>query len=304
MPDIVIHGATSFIGKHLIKRLLSEKIPLVVISRSSSDLSAYQNNSLIRIFRYTDSVNEINAKDIQLNNPVFFEFAWKGVFGSERNEETQLSVNVPLIRDTIQLAHRLNSYHWIGIGSQAEYGNLNKRISETDKCEPTTLYGKAKLECSLLSANLCREYGLQHSWLRLFSVYGPDDNHEWLIQYLIKEMLHGNEVNVTKGEQVWDYLYIDDMVDALIKLSGRPGVGIANIGTGKGVSVRTIIEKIHELTGSNSKINFGVIPYRDDQVMLMEADITKLSSHLDWEPKIDIEEGLKRTVSSLMRFVG
>ncbi len=304
MHDIVIHGATSFIGKHLIKRLLSEKIPLVVISRKSSDLTYLQNKPLIKIFRYKDSVDEIDTADMQVNKPVFFEFAWKGVFGTERNDDTQLSVNVPLIKDSIRLAHKLNSSHWIGIGSQAEYGNLDKRISETDKCEPTTLYGKAKLECSAVSTQLCKEYGMQHSWLRLFSVYGPEDNHDWLIQYLIKEMFSNKEVNVTKGEQVWDYLYIDDMIDALLKLAKRPGVGIANIGTGKGVSVKTIIEKIHDLTGSGSKINFGVIPYRDDQVMLMEADISKLSSHIDWQPGIDIEEGLKRTVSSLMKFAG
>ena len=155
-----------------------------------------------------------------------------------------------------------------------------------------------------MSADLCKKYKIEYSWLRLFSVYGPDDNHEWLIQYLIKEMLANKEINVTRGEQLWDYLYIDDISEALLKLVHHTGVGKANLGSGKGNSVKSIIEKIRELTYSKSKINFGAIPYRDDQVMLMEADISKLSDHLNWKPEIDINEGLKRTINSLLKNSG
>lgn len=301
MPDIVIHGASSFLGKHFIRKLIAEKINVVVFARNSTSLSTIENNPLVHIYRYQKSLDEINAKSIILKSTVFFEFSWHGVFGSERNNEAQLTVNIPLIEASVELAHRLDAKHWVGIGSQAEYGNLDKRISETDVCQPTTLYGKAKLQCSELSKFLCKKYGIDYSWLRLFSVYGPDDNHEWLIQYLIKEMLANREINVTKGEQLWDYLYIDDISEALLKLAQLKGIGKANLGSGKGNSVKSIIETIKELTNSKSKINFGAIPYRDDQVMLMEADIRKLSNHLNWKPEIDMKEGLKRTINSFKK---
>lgn len=301
MPEIIIHGASSFLGKHFIRKLIAEKNHVIVFARKSTNLSAIENNPLVHIYRYQQSLDEINTDSIAINRPVFLEFSWHGVFGSERNNEEQLTVNIPLIKSSVELAHRLNAKHWIGIGSQAEYGNLDKRISESDICRPTTLYGKAKLQCSEISADLCKQYGIEYSWLRLFSVYGPDDNHEWLIQYLIKEMLANKDINVTQGEQLWDYLYIDDISDALLKLAHLKGVGKANLGSGKGNSVKSIIEKIKELTNSESKINFGAIPYRDDQVMLMEADIQKLSEHLNWKPEIDINEGLKRTINSLVK---
>lgn len=297
MPDIIVHGASGFLGKHFVRKLISEKNHVYILARRSSAIDEFVKSSNTTIIRYDHSISEIDPSTIKINSPVYFEFAWQGVFGSERNDEKQLSVNVPMIKASITLAHALNARHWVGLGSQAEYGNLNKRISESDDCTPTTLYGKAKLECCKLSVSLCAEYGIDHSWLRLFSVYGPDDNHEWLIQYLITEMLNDREINVTKGEQLWDYLYIDDVSEMFFKLKDRHGVGIANLGSGKAIQVKDIILKIKEFTNTKSKINFGAIPYRHDQVMFMEADISKLSNHLDWTPVTTIEEGLKSTIS-------
>lgn len=218
MPDIIVHGASGFLGKHFLRKLISEKIRVHILARKTSAIAEFEESSYTTITRYDQSLSEIDPLQINLNSPVYFEFAWHGVFGSERNDERQLSVNLPMIRHSVGLAAALKAKHWIGVGSQAEYGNLDKRISESDECHPTTLYGKAKLECCNLSASLCAESGIDHSWLRLFSVYGPDDNHEWLIQYLITEMLNDRDINVTKGEQFWDYLYIDDVNEMFFKL--------------------------------------------------------------------------------------
>lgn len=299
MSDVIVHGASGFLGKHFIRKLISQKIPVVVLARENSQIPFFENGPFVRILRYKENIAELHSIHVTVKSPVFFEFSWQGVFGSERNSEQQISVNIPLITSSVNFAHQINSSHWIGIGSQAEYGNLNKKLSEKNSCNPSTLYGKAKLQCSQLSSELCSKDGMEHSWLRLFSVYGPDDNHEWLIQYLIKKMLNDEEINVTKGEQSWDYLFIDDVSGMFLKLKDAPGVGIANLGSGKAVQVKWIIEKIKELTNSKSKINFGAIPYRDDQVMLMEADITKLSTHLNWFPKTSMEDGLKRTIDFL-----
>ena len=116
-------------------------------------------------------------------------------------------------------------------------------------------------------------------------------------------MLDNKEINVTKGEQYWDYLFIDDISEMLLKLIEARGVGIANLGSGKAVQVKYIIEKIKELTKSNSIINFGALPYREDQVMFMEADNSKLSNHLDWKAKTSIAEGLNKTIESIKQII-
>jgi UDP-glucose 4-epimerase len=299
MNNIVIHGASSFLGKNFIQVLISKKIDVHIIARSTTKIPFFENCQTVKIYRYKQDISEIDCKTIEIENPVFFEFSWHGVFGSDRNSTEQITVNIPLVISSIAYASKLNASHWIGIGSQAEYGDLNKEISEEDICSPTTLYGKSKLLCSTISADLCKAYNIEHSWLRLFSVFGPNDNHDWLIQYLIKEMLNNNEINVTKGEQVWDYLFIDDISLMLIKLMNAKGIGIANLGSGQPIQVRDLIEKIKALTFSKSIINFGAIPYRHDQVMYMSANIKKLSNHLQWQPQTNIEEGLIKTIEFL-----
>ena len=299
MTKVVVHGASSFLGKHFLRKLAAHQISAHIVARASSSIDEFENFPLFRVHRYAGNIKEV-ARQAEIEaGSVFVDFSWHGVFGSERNAPEQLTANIPLVLDSIQVARHFNCKHWIGFGSQAEYGNYNRLISEADVCAPTTLYGKSKLACSHLSAELCRTLGMEHSWLRLFSVYGPDDNHEWLIQYLIKEMLANREINVTKGEQLWDYLYVDDISAMLLKLIDAKGVGVANLGSGSSTAVRAIIEKIKAITGSDSQINFGAVPYRDDQVMHMEADIAKLSGHLGWAPQIALDEGLARTVKFL-----
>ncbi len=296
MNDIVVHGASSFLGRSFIKLLISRKIPVTVLARITSKIPFCENCGSVSLIRYNKSLTEINCNNITAKNPVFFEFSWHGVFGADRNVPEQLSVNIPLIISSISLAKKLGARHWIGIGSQAEYGDLNKEISESDACHPTTLYGKSKLMCSNISEELCRAYTMDHSWLRLFSVFGPDDTHEWLIPYLIKEMLNHREINVTKGEQKWDYLFIDDISELLLKMVDASGTGIVNLGSGRPIEIRQLIEKIRLLTKSDSVINYGAIPYRPDQVMFMSANISKLSNHLQWQPKTKIDDGLISTI--------
>lgn len=296
MDNIIINGASSFLGKHFIKRLISEKIPVIVICRESSNISFCEGNSLVQVYRYRNNLSEINIDNAGMDSPILYEFTWYGVFGADRNLPEQLSINIPLVISSVNFAHQIKARHWIGIGSQAEYGNLNIKIKETDECKPTTMYGKAKLHCSRISSDLCSAYKIEHSWLRLFSVFGPDDNHEWLIQYLIKELLNNNDVNVTKAEQYWDYLYVDDIMNLFLKLIDSNGIGILNLGSGKAIQLKYIIQKIQEITKSTSKIHFGALPYRNDQVMFLEANIDKLRSATNWEPKISFELGILETI--------
>lgn len=299
---IVIHGASSFLGKHFIRILLNTNSMVIAIARETSKLPHFESTKNLLIMRYRESLKELMRHPlIDLSGSIFYEFSWQGVFGAERNNPEQFTVNIPLMISSVEFANYINAKHWIGISSQAEYGNLNKRISETDECKPSTLYGKSKLICSQITNDLCAKFNINYTWLRLFSPYGPDSNHQWLIPSLIKNMIQNKPVDTTLGEQSWDYLYIDDVVEALFKLSNSKGLGITNLGSGKAVLIRDVINKIKDLTNSNSKINFGAIPYKPDQVMYMEADISKISNQLNWYPKTDLISGLSKMIEYYRR---
>ena len=295
----IIHGGSSFLGKHFIKLLINNNKNLIVISRESSRI-VFKSN-FINHYKYKNSISEINLENYDLSHSIFFEFAWFGVYGNQRNDIRQFTVNIPLFVSGIEFAKKNNCKHWVGIGSQAEYGNLNKKIDEKQSCFPTTLYGKSKLYLSKITKDICDLYSINHSWLRLFSVYGPDDNHEWFIQYLIKKMLKSEEINVTKCEQYWDYLFIEDLVSALYKIKVEKSLGITNLSSNNPIQIRELIEILQTIIKTKSKINFGAIPYRDDQVMFMCGDNTKLKNELNWYPIVDFQDGLTKTIGKLKK---
>lgn len=296
MPEIVVHGASGFLGRHFGRFLAMKKIPFVIIGRETSDLSAFDSIENCKIIRYKTTLVETLNQIPAIHDGVFFDFAWQGVFGSERNQVSQIVANVPNHLQSIELASVLKCKHWVGIGSQAEYGRKESRIFEHDALLPETIYGKSKVIASQMSESLCKSLGLEFSWLRLFSVYGPNDNHPWLIPYLIQQMAKGDPVDVTKGEQFWDYLYIGDVCESLFKLSSTKGVGFANLSSGKAIQVKELILLVKEIMLSKSEIHWGKIPYRPDQVMFMEGDNQKLSRHCGWTPTTNLRTGLTETI--------
>src|SRR5260370_27468287 len=139
--------------------------------------------------------------------------------------------------------------------------------------------------------------GISYAWVRIFSTYGPGDNPHWLIPMLINQMLNGQRPKTTLGKQFWDYVFIDDLARAVVSIAAQPAAkGVFNLGSGQPVQVRSIVEKIRDLTATKLELIFGEIPYRPDQVWYMEADISRLKTVTGWSPEVDIDAGLAATV--------
>jgi len=297
--NFCIHGATSLIGRNFCKYLLSKNYLITVFSRSTSNLDFLENKPNVLIYRYEKSISEIISEVSPINDSVFIDIAWDGVFGTEKNNPKQFTINIPQIISSIELSKKIGVRHWIGFGSQAEYGYIQSKIKidENFPCNPITLYGKSKLICENISRELCNVYGIEFSWLRLFSAYGPLGNHKWFIDYLIEEMNDDRVLNITKCEQYLDYIHVDDISDLLIYLSEGNGIDVVNLGSGKSTQLKNIVEIIHSLIKSKSIINYGAMEYKLDQGMFIEADISKISKLTGWKPKVSIENGLSDIIN-------
>jgi UDP-glucose 4-epimerase len=187
---------------------------------------------------------------------------------------------------------------FVGLGSRAEYGPINRKITEDDPLEPTTLYGAAKVATYYLTRQLAAQSGQDFAWLRLFSTYGPGANPGWLIPMLVEEMLAGRRPKTTLGTQLWDYLYIDDVAAGVIAAAATPTArGLFNLGSGRTSQIRFITERIRDLTAPDMTLSFGEVPFLPDQIMHMEADITRLADATGWLPQTDIATGLAKTVA-------
>ena len=141
--------------------------------------------------------------------------------------------------------------------------------------------------------------GLPILTLRPFLTYGPGQESNMLIPSLMKKVLEGEALEMTKGEQTREFNYVDDIVDGFIKASISPeAIGeIINIGNGLEYKIREVVEMVLKLVNSPIKPNLGALAYRPGETWHFYCDNTKARKILCWEPKVDLEDGLKRTIN-------
>ena len=139
-PTVILTGASGFIGSAVLAELLQRGVPVIVLLRPDSDrwriagLTGY----ITAPFRRFDDP-DLAGKLRKYQPMSFIHCAWRGVFGEERNAYYQVSENVPLTIDSVRLAAACGCSQWIGLGSQAEYGNPNRAIDESASTRPTTI---------------------------------------------------------------------------------------------------------------------------------------------------------------------
>jgi nucleoside-diphosphate-sugar epimerase len=297
---VFLTGASGFVGSFFLRNLLSSsEYPVSVLLRNPKD--AWRIQDLLPkvqvILGELDRLDMIEAKISAFRPDAFVHLAWNGVLGGERNDPSQWC-NVSSTMELVELAKRVNAKSFIGLGSQAEYGPCQNKIDEFCPANPTTLYGVSKLSAQLLSERLCKEYGIRHVWLRLFSSFGPTDNPEWLIPYLIKSLIAKERPSLTAAEQLWDYIYVEDVASAIRSVVDSENArGVFNLGSGQAYKLKTIIEKIRDLIDPKLPLGFGEVQYRSDQVMHLQADIARLNKATGWLPKADLDQAIKETVT-------
>lgn len=297
--NIILTGASGFIGTALLKKMdSSSKIDPIILLRSDSKLKTNILNRKAVIIRYSSLHDDKLLDDLRRNTPdVFIHLAWSGVSGNERNELFQITKNIQLTIDAVELAAQCGCKQFIGIGSQAEYGTVNKKITEADNTYPSTIYGKAKLSSHYAASGLCQFYKILFTWIRVFSTYGPNDDPKWFIPYIITEIINNRIPRLTKCEQQWDYLFVDDAADGILSLANLKSEGIFNLGFGESTPLKKIVQEIISQLHTTIQPEFGALSYRKDQIFHLEADIAKIKQVTGWTPSITIEEGLKRTIS-------
>ena len=293
---IVITGPTGAIGMALIKKCIEQRTAVLAIChKGSKRIANIPRNLLIEVL-------ELDLADYHTFEPkgiekcdVFYHLAWNGTFGDTRNDMPLQVKNIQYALDAAALAKRLGCHTFVGAGSQAEYGRVEGLLRPDTPAFPENGYGMAKLCAGQMSRTVCEQLGMNHIWTRILSVYGPYDGKDTMVMSSIRKMLANEPTEFTKGEQLWDYLYSEDAADALLAL-GTDGVHgkVYCLGSGEAHPLSWYIEIMHKLSNSTADIGLGKMPYRDKQVMHLQADISELQKDVGFEPKTSFEEGVVR----------
>jgi nucleoside-diphosphate-sugar epimerase len=221
--------------------------------------------------------------------------AWEGVSGSQRAGDVQFE-NIRTACALADSAVSAGASRFVGIGSQAEYGRLDRRIVETDLPNPSMLYGAAKLAACHLVRQRCEAAGVGFAWIRLFAAYGPGDNPNWLIPSVAAELLAGRAPRTSPGTQLWDYLHIDDVATGTLTAAvSDDASGVYNLCSGEPATIRSIIERLRDHAAPGLPLRFGDIPFGSSQIMHLEGDIGRLGA-LGWSPAVSLDTGLAQTV--------
>lgn len=298
MRTAVITGPTGTVGMALIEKLINEGVHIVAVCRPESErISRIPKHENVRIVECSLEDMDKLSDIVQDGADVFYHFAWDGTFGDTRNDLNLQNNNVKYALDAVKAAKKIGCTKFVGAGSQAEYGRVEGMLKFDTPTFPENGYGIAKLCAGQMTKIMCDQLGMEHIWVRILSIYGPYDGENTMIMSVIGKILSGEKPSLTKGEQMWDYLYAKDVANAfyLVGEKGKNGA-VYCVGSGKARPLKEYVKQIRDSIDSDAELGIGDIPYGEKQVMYLCADIEKLTDDTGFVPEYDFDEGIRETI--------
>lgn len=303
---LVVTGGTGFVGSHIVRQALAAGDEIAVVTRGALHESRLADvaDRVTAITGHFGDVEALRASMARFSPSVVVHAAWFGVGNRFRHDPQQVEANVTGTAALVSVAADAGARAFVGFGSQAEYGPHEGPLDESAETRPTTRYGVGKLAAGHLARIVCEERGLRYGWLRLFSSYGPDDNPEWMLPALVRQLLGGARPALTEGRQRWDFVHVGDVARAARAVAEHPTAhGVFNLGSGSAPPLRETIEMVRDYVDPALPLGFGEVPYRPDQVMWLQANIARLHSATGWQPQVLLQDGLRELVDATRRQV-
>ena len=278
MAKVLVTGATGFIGKHVIKQLLSLGHLIIATSRKSNDEAISFFPELKNTHYIQKDLNDKEENYYSLfNKPdIVIHTSWESLpnydelFHIERN----LSTNYYFVKNIIS-----NGLGNITItGTCLEYGLLEGCLSENMCTQPCTNYGLAKDILRKFVESLKNNYSFVYKWLRIFYPYGHGQYKKSLWSQMEDAIITNvKEFNMSLGEQLRDYLPVETMAEYIVSAALQDEIyGVINCCSGKPVSIRSFVENFFEQHGYKIKLNLGYYPYSKHEPLAFWGDNKKL----------------------------
>lgn len=295
-PTILLTGAAGFVGSHVLRALVHGGAQVTAVVRPGADLSRIEDVVPHVAIVEHDIVAELNPIPRSVGRiDCVVHLAWHARPGSYLDS----MANVDHLRASLRLMTALEGRgcrRFVAVGTCVEYDTRPGLLTEEAPLRPLSLHASTKTALYLTAQAWARDRGISFAWPRLFFVYGPGERHGRLVPDVVTGLLAGLPVDTTFGEQVRDYLHVEDMADAYARVALSNVEGAINIGSGHPVVVRDVIAKLAAIIGRPELIRWGAKPPRAYDPPFVCADPARLRRELGWVPRISLDEGLATTV--------
>jgi nucleoside-diphosphate-sugar epimerase len=304
LANVLVTGASGFIGVHLVNRLLSEGSRVTVLARSSSALPQEWNDRLSVV-----ACGDFSERGLRQLLPApfdtVFHLAAYGVRPNHRDIDEMIAINVGLPVALVRLCAEWRA-RMVMAGTFSEYRSPSSRelLTEASPLEQGKLYGSSKAAGGLIASAIASSSGTGFRLLRLFKVYGAGEAPHRLLPALVSGMARRERVAISAGTQVLDFVYIDDVVEAMQRADthcrDKGGIATWNVATGRAHSVREFAERVAAaMNAEPSLLGFGAIDMRKDDEPWLVGSPDLLRAGLGWQPMTGLDDGISAAVATL-----
>lgn len=311
----LVTGASGFVGRHLVDRLVLDDRNVAILVRTGF---VVPRQWLGRVTVVTlPNWNTAAIGDVLggLNFDRVFHLAAYGVYPDQRNSSALVDGNVDLPLSLAEFCHRWGA-SLVATGSSAEYASVTcgHRLLETDPlmsgASPPT-YATTKTAGGLLLLQRCAELRVRSRYLRLFNVYGPGEASHRLLPSLAQKLLAGETVPLSAGNQIRDFVYVEDVVDACLRASDHcsansaPSGAVWNVCSGQGSSVRQFATMVAAIMGVDpERLRFGALPMRQGELDWLVGSAQSIEAAVGWKTRYDLRSGIGEALKQLMPSAG
>ena len=303
MKKILVTGGAGFIGSHLCKKLIENGDDVICMDNfftgRHENIETLKKKENFQLLEH-DIIDPVDIECDEIYNlacpasPVHYQY----------DAVKTLKTSVLGILNMLELAKKYNAKILQAstsevYGSPLEHPQKETYWGNVNPIGIRSCYDEGKRAAETLMTDYNRQYGVKTRIIRIFNTYGPnmDPKDGRVVSNCITQALGGKNVTIYgDGTQTRSFCYVDDLVDGIIKMmnNNRDFTGPVNLGNPSERTVLDLAEKIIELTGSNSKLEF--LPLPGDDPVKRKPDISVAQRELGWQPKTDIIEGLKKTI--------
>jgi len=291
---LLITGADGFLGSYLIERFYKRDDALFLIGANSKVLS--ETYPKAQSVSFLDLNHDRLKEQIHIFKPdlVIHLAAYYTSSDSIDDLHKLIDANLLFLGQILDAVKETKLNSFIYIGSSTEYLNGSKTP------DPAYLYSATKTAGKEILSYYAKTYGFKEITITPYNVYGGKKGRKRILDLLTESLFVENPIKITEGEQIIDFIHIDDLIDLFVKVSDTvrdiPSGSNFHAGTGKGYALKDVGKIIEQIAQKEPNLQWGAIPYRKRDTMYSVADISLQKELFGWQPRVSLEEGIERLI--------